>query len=248
MIRATLILFLSLLGLFQECFGEDWKRVYLATFPRSGNHWVRYLIEEATHIATSSAYRDYEMPFIAEPFPWGGYCCFQGYGNQCRYPEIEDYVVIKTHFPYGNPKPKPFENHPYVKAIRIVRHPVDCFYSCYVYEHHYNHKPLPQVNIPLNYVKECIHRWRRFQEHWNKQKNVLTFRYEDLYENPAKVLKKILKALHYSVKETDIARAISKYPPEGGPLKHLIKFGPEELKLITDELMDLMQQFEYIIP
>ena len=29
---------------------NDWKRVYLASFPRSGNHWTRFLIEEATGI------------------------------------------------------------------------------------------------------------------------------------------------------------------------------------------------------
>ena len=63
------------------CFGvqgkvtaDNWKRAYLVTFPRSGNHWMRYLIEEATQIATGSVYQDMDRPVHLERiFPWGGY-------------------------------------------------------------------------------------------------------------------------------------------------------------------------------
>src|SRR5690348_10906431 len=81
---------------------EDWsKRVYLATYPRSGNHWVRYLIEEITHIATSSVYcdGDADKSHLGKPFPWGGYCPKYGYEGKCRYPTPDDIVVVKTHFP-----------------------------------------------------------------------------------------------------------------------------------------------------
>lgn len=36
----------------------DGKRVALASFPRSGNTWLRYMVEEATGILSGSIYRD----------------------------------------------------------------------------------------------------------------------------------------------------------------------------------------------
>src|SRR5437868_3632292 len=80
-------------------FGEEWNVVYLASFPRSGNHWVRFLVEEATHIATSSVYRDQDFPHLKNIFPWGGYSTDQGYDGHCRYPTNDDPVLLKTHYP-----------------------------------------------------------------------------------------------------------------------------------------------------
>jgi hypothetical protein len=76
---------------------ETWNRVYLVSHPRSGNHWVRFLIEEATHIATSSIYRDSALsggvsqPHISEVFPWGGYCADHGFSGDCRYRFSKDF-------------------------------------------------------------------------------------------------------------------------------------------------------------
>jgi len=78
---------------------EEWNKVYLASFPRSGNHWVRFLVEEATHIATSSVYRDKDFLHLPEKFPWDGYCTDHGYNGLCRYPTKEDPVLLKTHYP-----------------------------------------------------------------------------------------------------------------------------------------------------
>src|SRR5690348_17766666 len=99
---------------------QDWhKRVYLATYPRSGNHWVRYLIEDVTGLATSSVYvdGDVERSHLGKAFPWGGYAPPFGYEGKCKYPKPEDSVVVKTHYP-AVPAQK-FDRMSYVKAIRI---------------------------------------------------------------------------------------------------------------------------------
>lgn len=227
---------------FQPGFCKEWQRVYLATPPRSGNHWIRYLVEEASHIATSAVYRDREPLHLSHAFPWGGYCCDHGYEGNCRYPHKDDIVLIKTHFP--DSKATQFDRQSSQLIIRIVRHPVDSFYSRYVK----NPKGPLLDTVPTERIKEYISKWRRFFLYWNKKHNVMTFRYEDMLQNPAPALKKICKVLQYDVTDEDIARAIAKYPPDGYMLKHIDKFSIQDLHLIQKELGDLMAEFDYSLP
>jgi Sulfotransferase domain len=219
---------------------EDWKRVYLATYPRSGNHWMRNLIEEATHIATSSVYLDKEPMHLTNPFPWGGYAPENGYEGNCRYPNPGEIVVIKTHFP-AKPKSE-FDLQPAVKVIRIVRHPIDAFHSHFI---HQRHKLPPEGKIPKWYVKRSVKNWRKFEKYWNKQPDVLTIRYEDLLNNPRFYFQEVLKAAGYNLREEDIKRALAKFPPQGGVLIHLNDYHPEDLKFISRKLGRLMKKYDY---
>ena len=229
----------------QKLAADDWnKRVYLATYPKSGNHWLRYLIEEATLIATSSVYCDtdnwsYSRLHLPTPFPWGGYSPKNGYDGNCCYPEADDIFVVKTHFPVFGPFD--FDGLPSIKTIRITRHPVDSFFSFYL------NKP-PEGPVPSHILKDFISSWREFQEYWDKQPNVVTIRYEDLYNSPKAVFKTIIDAIGYKVQDTDIERAITKCPPKGGTMKYLHLFHPEDLKIIAHELRDLMIKYDYEIP
>lgn len=245
MLRDTLFLLLHLsisLTTFHSLFAEDWDRVYLATAPRSGNHWVRELVETAAKIATGAVYRDKEPLHMNKIFPWGGYTCNHGYFGDCRYPTQDDTVFIKTHFP--DSKPTPFDNLPYRSVIRIVRHPVDSFYSRYI-----KNPGGPIKNkVPSEKVKEYIPKWRRFQLYWNKIKKVKTFKYEEMLEDPYPALKAICKILNYDVADEDIRRAIEKHPPQGYMLKNLDKFHQSDLDLIEIELGVVMKQWGYTIP
>lgn len=221
------------------------KRVYLATYPRSGNFWMRFLIEEATGIATSSVlFEVVKVEALSKQldiiFPWGGYCWDHGLDRRCRYPMRGEIVVVKTHFPaFGMSL---FDALPYSKAIRIVRHPVDSFYSYYcLNKKEENIKFL----IPKEVLKRCIQEWRRFQEYWNSTENVLTIRYEDLYNNPHEYLKLVLESIGYRVEQKDIERAVERYPPKGGLYKHFHHFTEEDLLLVQNELGDLMQMYGY---
>lgn len=239
--------FLSFILVFLFCiqtgFTDNWKRVYLASFPRSGNHWVRYLIEEATHIATSSVYCDPDPQHLLKPFPWGGFCCYQGYEGSCTYPTNADHIFIKTHFPS---KPiTQFDELHYKKAIRIVRNPIDSFYSKYV--RMCGGKP-HKMYVPNKSVKSYIKLWLKFQDYWDKQKNVITIRYEDLLNNPSDELKKILSVAKYKINEIDIKRAVALNPPHGYEYIHLNHFHSEDLKVIAQELKDHLIKYDYTIP
>jgi hypothetical protein len=236
------LFFVLLSFLLDPLCADEWKRVYLASFPRSGNHWVRFLIEEATNIATSSAYCDNDLtyPHLPTPFPWGGYCCDHGYEGNRRYPDIDDIVVIKTHFPSF--LKTIFDCAPSLRVIRIVRHPIDCIYSNYAYE-----RPCANI-IPTSFIHKCIRAHNRFQKHYNIQTNVITFRYEDLHADPFTVFKQILESIGYFVKDEDIIRAIERYPPKDHILKHLNRYTPHDIKYIQKELGSFMKQFGYTIP
>jgi hypothetical protein len=228
---------------------NTYQRVYLATYPRTGNHWMRNLLEEATHLATGSVYCDREPQHEKKPFKWGGYSCLYGYEGNCRQPEPGEIVVIKTHFP-AKPKSE-FDLQSATKVIRIVRHPVDAIFSHF---HHQNlfrtHKrKLEDGKIPSSYVKRSVKNWKKFEKYWNHQSNVFTVRYEDLIDNPDFYFRQVIEQIGYPVVEEDIQRALAKFPPIGpSVVKHLADFKPEDLKLISRELGPLMRKYGYEIP
>lgn len=220
---------------------QEWdKKIYLATYPRSGNHWMRYLIEEVTNVATSSAYHDTDTPMhLLTPFPWG-FAPQNGYEGIRRYPEKDDVYIMKTHFPCF--EASRFEQRSSLKTIRVIRHPVDSFYSFYAYM--YLGRP-PSRQVPKEKLDYFIATWRRFQGYWNLQPNVLTIRYEDLYNFPEETLTKVIEFIGFNDSQNDIQRAVKRYPPTGGIMKYFSKFPKDDLQRISYELQDLMNKYNY---
>jgi Sulfotransferase domain len=238
----NILFFVILFYYSSEIIADDpWgNKVYLATYPRSGNHWTRYMIEESTNLVTSSVYREPNHNTIA---PWGGYCLPTGYFNNCTVPKEYQPIVIKTHYPFFG-LPSEFDLQPSIITIRVIRHPVDSFYS-----HHLRSiNSKPGSKIPEKTLKHFISRWTLFQEYWDSQPNVFTIRYEDMLNDPDTYFRQILQAIGYEVDEIDIERALNVHPPKGEMLKHLKHFTQEDLTLIHDELNDLMHKYGYTIP
>lgn len=231
-------LFFNLI-IFSFSFSQEWQRVYLATFPRSGNHWTRYIIEEATGIATSSVYRDNDPMHLENIFPWGGYCVEGGYIGSCRYASLNEIIVLKTHNPIMVTN---FDNRPCIKKIRIVRNPIDIFYSFFKYQINSEVKKLP-----TSYIEQNIRLLNNFENYWNEQDNVITFKYEELLENPFENFKIMIKEMGYNVSDADILRAIEKNPPFGHEMKHIDKYTQEDLNLIKTELHDFLNKYNYHI-
>lgn len=219
---------------------SDWKTVYLASFPRSGNHWMRFLIEEATGIATSSVYRDGDYPHLPDRFPWGGYSTDHGYTGTRRYPTQQEPVVLKTHYPCFDLKLFP----PITElTVCLVRNPIDAFYSYHVYRA----GPGASYHISLFELRELIKEWRTFYEFWDRQPGVIFIRYEDLYQDPAGYLSKITHSIGYETSPEDIQRAINRYPPRGGLLKHIQHYRSADIELIKSELSDLLSKYDYCL-
>ena len=64
-------------------------KVALASFPGSGNTWVRNLLQQMTGILTGCSQVDYEL--VKNGFPAGGICL--------QY--LDRFIAVKTHFPHG---------------------------------------------------------------------------------------------------------------------------------------------------
>lgn len=234
MVRSVRLIFIFCILQFSLC-SNEWNTVYLASFPRSGNHWVRFLVEEATHIATSSVYRDRDYPHLRNTFPWGGYCTEFGYEGHCRYPTKQDPVLLKTHYPFLPkqiiPSPK--------STICLIRHPIDSFWSFYTYRGGNDGK------IDEASLKQFIHGWKKFYEYWEAQPEVLFIRYEDLQADPRFYLNSILETAGYNFSQEDIDRAITRYPPKGAPLKHSDFYDNQSIERILTELADILTRFHY---
>lgn len=224
---------------------KEWTRVYLPSFPRSGNHWIRSLVEEASGIATSSVKRDRHPKHLFEAFPWGGYCPDHGYTGIRRYPIKNDIVLIKTHFP-ASKRASIFDGLPYKKVVRLIRHPVDSFYSEYIRITSL-HGGTAKDKVPHETVEELIELWVKFQSYWDNQENVVTLRYEDFLLNPEDNLRIILNVMNYNVEDSDIKRAVMTYPPEGFMLKHKSRFEPNDLELIEERLKEYLIYYHYPI-
>lgn len=238
------ILFFLLLAL-SSGYSQEWQRVYLASYPRSGNHWMRYLIEEATHIATSSVYADPDKkrPHLSQLFAWTGYCADHGYNGECRYPEKGEIVVVKTHYPAQERALGDALS--YVRAVHMVRHPIDALYSYYVDSQDGHPRSL---TMPKETLMGFIHELCRFEAYWEAQHSVLTVRYEDMMADPYSLLKKVLDFIGYPVQEEDLQRAITKYPPSGEVLKHLSYYPQKDRDYISQNLKNFMEKYHYTIP
>ncbi len=233
-----ILLILSMGFVFAET--TNYELVYLASFPRSGNHWVRFLVEEATRIATSSIYRDADYPHLPHIFPWGGYSTDHGYRGNCRYPTESEAVLLKTHYPCLEKRPLKQTTR---KKVCLIRHPIDALYSFHVYLQ----KRDEHRRIPSKTLHKLVEQWRKFYGFWEMQENVLLIRYEDLYEHTSFWLAKIIDTLGYAVQFEDIQRAVNLYPPRGGILKHRVYYKEEDIQFIRGELKHLLLRYNYAL-
>lgn len=217
--------------------------VNLASFPRSGNHWVRFLVEEATHISTSSTYRDGDFKHKKNPFPLDGFSVRNGYFGGCRLPSTNDPLLLKTHFPWLTHKEHRYKN---AHTICLIRHPVDSIYSYYEYQRKLNSIQVGSV-IDLEYIESRIKGWVKFYKYWEKQEGVLLIKYEDLQKDPETMITQILLHAGFTFEEEDVKRAIKKHAPFGHPLKHIDKYTTDQIKLIKEIAGDSLDRYEYTL-
>ena len=75
-------------------------RIVLSTVPRSGNGWIRGLLEGATGLATESVFPEPDAIYSNRSRAYGKGC---GWLNDCehvRRSRGDEPVVVKTHFPF----------------------------------------------------------------------------------------------------------------------------------------------------
>ncbi|KAL6049243.1 hypothetical protein QOT17_007651 [Balamuthia mandrillaris] len=191
--------------------GRKVEMVALASRPRSGNSWVRFLVEAATGIVTEAVYSKEG----AHRTPEETWYHDGGHSGLCdRTAADGQSALIKTH--------EVKEMSQFGRAIRLVRFPLDL-------EPWYRFMRVSSHDDPFqSLVKNC----ENFVE-WHQKWNCFTgeqlvVRYEDLMQNTECVLRRILDFLDYSYTPEDIQRAIQLYPPSH--TLQLETFGPVGLE------------------
>ncbi|CAL4168110.1 unnamed protein product, partial [Meganyctiphanes norvegica] len=159
--------------------------VWLASYPRSGNSWTRYLIEGATGIYTNSIYRDGTMVKL-------------GYYGESEEVDTGRCVVTKTHRSWEQGQDQ------HVPTILLIRNPAKSILSFW------NFKKAPMKNKYFfsadnrtyasqefrGFVKKNIKVWRQVTESrllWSRQ--LLVVLYEELQQNPVIQVRRILNFL-----------------------------------------------------
>ncbi|OWF48649.1 WSCD family member AAEL009094-like [Mizuhopecten yessoensis] len=150
----------------------------LVSFPGSGNTWIRHVIQQATGMATGSAYTDKSLK--RDGFPGEG----QTNGSV---------IAVKTHV-WGQE-----ERARYVRAILLIRDPFEALLSEFNRRHGGHKGYAASVNLEkswYDYILETAGEWYDLYHDW------LTFdgpvhvvMYENLRVNPSAEVDRLMKFL-----------------------------------------------------
>ena len=178
----------EILNKWADIFEDD---VFLVSYPRSGNTWLRYLL---TNLRFPNA--DWDMKSLYYSFP--------EVGGDIDISGVPRPRWIKSHFQY-NPK--------YKKVIYLYRDGRDVAASFYNWSGK-NKTETFDTFLKNYFLKDGNdHYWGSWQDHinswWNKER-VLYVKYEDLLERTAITLKEIADFINLDVSENEIAIAIEK--------------------------------------
>ncbi|KAK3884047.1 hypothetical protein Pcinc_011655 [Petrolisthes cinctipes] len=168
-------------------YGQDLTPTLLQSYPRSGNTWVRYLLEGATGIFTSSVYKDFTL-------------IRAGYLGERSKIWYRNTIVTKIHFV------KHLQKFADVPAIIIIRNPARVLVSLWSYVNIKNRqrKHVAVMN-PESFNTSAFHAfvgpglkkwlWTTRESLTNKKRRLLVLYFEDIRANPTQEVRKMLQFL-----------------------------------------------------
>jgi hypothetical protein len=216
----------------------NFKTVALASYPRSGNTWLRHLLHDAT---------GYGSRYIRNPETGPVH-------EAAAIPEIADEQspLIKTH---------DCDAHQYEAAIHIVRHPCFAISSYLDYCHHFK-VPIPRRH---EFVEVEAHGWVKHTQHWRMAVSCgvlqahYPIQYESLCRETYTALRRIVRiflgidasneVIEEAVRANELAelqkRGKREFFPEGIARKPSGNLTDGELKIITDICSEEMALWGY---
>lgn len=171
------------------------RNVLLASFPKSGNTWLRFVVSNVNALTIGSEPATFKSIEQLSPVIRGN-----------RYLTtaliVDNYpLFLKTHFPYTN-----FFNG--YKSIVVVRDPFKVIPSYYNYLKKARCKNLPNLERSMFHWRYGFNAWANFLESWDGHETVL-LRYEDLLINGFEVLRGAYSTLGYPIDEFVLKQALA---------------------------------------
>ena len=211
------------------------KLLWIASYPKSGNTWVRAFIEnylrnrpQAIDINTLHQVSLAESrAFLYEPFITGGdttaasveeICAIRPLVHADMARRAQGTVFVKTHNFHGEFAGYPLHNSSVTSgAIYIVRNPLDVVLSLANYFDHSMDEaiefmaeertgtPNEKENVP-----QIITSWSTHVQSWTQNigEETLVLRYEDMLDNPVKVFRKLVSFLGQKRDPARLKRAV----------------------------------------
>lgn len=179
--------------------------IYLVSYPKSGNTWLRFLIANTLKIHYK-VQRDVNFFTINEFIPDVHTTSkFMTIHSEGLYGNPESPRIIKSHSPY---------NKYYKRVILLLRDPRDVIVSYFYY------RQQTFGDIPNSYtLSDFIHHkkygaiaWKKHTESWVKTiksgQMIQPFRYEDFLQNTQEELHRLMNLLGIKVEESTLREAI----------------------------------------
>eukprot|EP00048_Salpingoeca_helianthica_P001092 m.46514 g.46514 ORF g.46514 m.46514 type:complete len:358 (-) comp11140_c0_seq2:30-1103(-) len=243
-------------------------RMVLATIPRSGNGWLRGLIEAAIGVGTLSVFPEEGAVYDARTQAYGPDCGWLGDCALVHAPREGDPLIVKTHFPFTT-----LDN----KADLMRRGLSDAgAHVAYLFlpvrnvlDNHeawvrYNRQRHGNASFPVSTLREFAAAWAEHHDFWfSLGAPCFTYRYEDLVDNPLAILVRMLKTsglwARYALSETDLLRVSSvprlqsyRRKQTGAQTRHrddvfnsFKKYAPEDIQWVLTQHRELLARFGY---
>lgn len=160
---------------------EGYSRVMLASFPSSGNSWLRYLLNAAMQSGTCALYNEPQGPASLATPAGTTYCPTHSNKWQDPWAESSGVMIVKTHSDGCIKSEKAWKKqHMFNKLIILTRHPLDVMAS--IFKRRFGHGN--------------IHGWYENMEHFRclvGSERALVVHYEDLCANTVGEMERILE-------------------------------------------------------
>ncbi len=181
--------------------------VWLASYPRSGNTWLRFLIHECVYGPVESSTQ------VAERIP--------DIHRTPLSPSPDTRTFAKTHFMLTGKHPHRDQTE---RAIHVRRHPADVLLSAINYarligtsdvETRDQKRAFAKTFIRFggspDWIKSSYGTWEQHASTWNKAPfPVLCLTYEELKSDTAAQLRRIMEFLEHPIEEQRLAAAIER--------------------------------------
>jgi len=179
--------------------------VWLASYPKSGNTWVRFLLYNAIYGRPAESLDiARKIPDIHRPIPFD--------------PPTSDMMLCKTHFAYSVKHPKINQTD---KAILIIRDPRDVLFSALNYrrlagmtskqmsDEMYAKRFIASLGDP-EFQSIGFGNWQSHIKSWQNNNNfpVHTVKYEELKTNTSDSLRSIIEFIGLDIDDERITQAV----------------------------------------